>query len=189
MGAVPNGTIILGTRRTTNTDYPTWVGHASSPGGPWTPLKTQVLPTAAGSPSTSEEDSFIFKGRRGYHMLTHRSTPKNATWPPHPSTGCGGGHLYSEDLRTWFFGEAVFGRSADSIAQCNVQLQPDGTTMKLTSRQRPTILTAPDGRRYLYTGASGPDIAITECACPTRHDVARRGIVLALLVVSCLHCS
>lgn len=163
-GAVPNGTIILGTRRTTNTDYPTWVGHASSPGGPWTPLKTQVLPTTAGSPSTSEEDSFIFKGRRGYHMLTHRSTPKNATWPPHPSTGCGGGHLYSEDLRTWFFGETVFGHSADSIAQCNVQLEPNGTTIKLTSRQRPTILNALDGRRYLYTGASGPGADITECA-------------------------
>ena len=97
-------------------------------------------------------------------MLTHRSTPKKANWPPHPSTGCGGGHLYSEDLRTWYYGEPAFGHSAADAAQCNIMLQPNRTAIKLTSRQRPTILDAPDGRRYLYTGASGPGAGVTECA-------------------------
>ena len=119
-----------------------------------------MLATAAGPVSISEEDSFIFRGPRGYHMLTHRSTPKNQTWPPHPSTGCGGGHLYSEDLRTWYFGEDVFGRSAEDADQCDLALQ-GGAKIKLTSRQRPTVLGA-GGRRYLYTGASGPAAAVTE---------------------------
>ena len=34
--------------------------------------------------------------------------------------------------------------------------------IRLTSRQRPTVLDAPGGRRYLYTGASGPEAAVTE---------------------------
>ena len=98
-------------------------------------------------------------------MLTHRATAQSAGWPPKPSTGCGGGHLYSEDLLTWYFGEPAFGHSAADSGQCHVRLEPNGTTIKLTSRQRPTVLDSPDGRRYLYTGASGPDAAVTECAC------------------------
>ena len=34
-----NGTILLGTRRTGHAEYPSWIGHTSSPSGPWVPLQ------------------------------------------------------------------------------------------------------------------------------------------------------
>ena len=116
-------------------------------------------------------------------MLTHRATAQSAGWPPKPSTGCGGGHLYSEDLLTWYFGEPAFGHSAADSGQCDVRLEPNGTTIKLTSRQRPTVLDSPDGRRYLYTGASGPDAAVTECACRLSTNLSWLLSLLLVLVV------
>ena len=159
-----NGTIILGTRRKTSTDFPTWIGHVSTPAGPWVPLSTKVFSTPGGSLSVSDEDSFIWKNKRGYHMLTHRRMAPG-DWPPSPSTGCGGGHLYSEDLLSWFVGEYAYGRSPKSTAQCDLSVLGTGgqsEVIRLTSRQRPTILVAKDGRRFLYTGASGPQSNVTE---------------------------
>ena len=161
-----NGTIILGTRRTTDSDYPTWIGHASTPAGPWVPLPTNVFSTPGGSLSVSEEDSFIWKNKRGYHMLTHRATDRSSGgWPPRPSTGCGGGHLYSNDLLSWFVGEYAYGQSPNATAQCDLRVVGAGGVphaMRLTSRQRPTILVAKGGRQFLYTGASGPQANISE---------------------------
>jgi hypothetical protein len=165
----PNGTIYLGTRRTTSAEYPAWIGHVATPGGPWVPVKTQVISTPQASVTVSEEDSFIWQTQHGFHMLTHRAVSKSPDgWPPRPSTGCGGGHLFSHDLITWFVGGNAFGRSANASAQCDLQLrghrgEPRGSaTIRLTSRQRPTIFVAPNGDRFLFTGASGPQPNITE---------------------------
>ena len=121
---------------------------------------------AGGSVSMSEEDSFIFRSGRGFHMLTHRSEPQVGGWPPRPSTGCGGGHLYSLDLRTWFVGENAFGHSAAGGDQCDIELQAPAASgnlkLRLTSRQRPVVFADKDGRRFLYTGASGPAANVTE---------------------------
>jgi sucrose-6-phosphate hydrolase SacC (GH32 family) len=155
-----NGTIILGTRRKASNEFPTWVGHASSPAGPWVPLATTVVSTPGGSLSVSEEDSFIWAAKRGYHMLTHRAVHGSDGWPPKPSTGCGGGHLYSHDLLTWFVGENAFGHSPNASAQCDLQLSSG--KIRLTSRQRPTVLQTATGRRFLFTGASGPEANTTE---------------------------
>lgn len=112
----------------------------------------------------SEEDSFIWRTKRGYHMLTHRSTAASqgsTGWPPKPSTGCGGGHLYSEDLLTWFVGEFAFGHSTNASDQCDLKLS-SGRMIRLTSRQRPTVLQTSGGKSFLYTGASGPEATSTE---------------------------
>jgi hypothetical protein len=95
-------------------------------------------------------------------MLTHRAVPRSkAGWPPSPSTGCGGGHLYSLDLRNWFFGENAFGHNSSNDAQCDIQIAAHAQDFgrqentQLTSRQRPTVYVDRDGSQYLYTGASG----------------------------------
>ena len=80
--------------------------------------------------------------------------------PPRPSTGCGGGHLFSSDLITWFVGAGAYGRSPNASAQCDLELASG--TIRLTSRQRPTLLRAADGKTFLFTGASGPLPNITE---------------------------
>lgn len=192
-----NGSIYLGSRRKSSTKYPAWMGHASTPGGPWQPVATRVVSTAQASVSVSEEDSFIWSTKRGYHMLTHRAIRAVDGWPPRPSTGCGGGHLFSTDLITWFVGGNAFGRSADDSAQCNLTLASSRTdrmprppsasrgpadhavgglgvgddaapasagtsAIRLTSRQRPTVLETSNGKRFLFTGASGPEPNVTE---------------------------
>merc|ERR1719272_2498194 len=150
----PNGTIYLGTRRTSNPEYPAWIGHASTLSGPWTPVKARVLSTPQASVTVSEEDSFIWQNKRGFHMLTHRAIHSSDGWPPRPSTGCGGGHLFSEDLLTWFVGEFAFGHSTNASDQCDLKLSSGRADIRLTSRQRPTVLQTSGGKSFLYTGAS-----------------------------------
>lgn len=178
---LPNGSIYLGTRRTSSKKFPAWMGHISSPGGPWRPLESRVVSTAQQSVTVSEEDSFIWRNKRGYHQLTHRAVKVSDGWPPHPSTGCGGGHLFSLDLITWYIGGNAFGRSANDSAQCDISMRSDSmevsqitepgsasrttqieNTIRLTSRQRPTVFQTSTGRQFLYTGASGPSPNITE---------------------------
>ena len=125
-------------------------------------MATQVVSTPQASAAVSDEDSFIWGTARGFHMLTHRAVATTHGWPPRPSTGCGGGHLFSEDLLTWFVGGNCYGRSANNSAQCDVQIGGQTQKLRLTSRQRPTVLVAADGRAFLYTGVSGPQANITE---------------------------
>ena len=218
---LPNGTIIVALRRATSATQPLAVGHVDRLSGPWQRIDGTVHATAAGSPHTYEEDPYMYRTDRGWHMLTRRkvapatpqgkgvpaadegggggtgpdaehdagragagvggtgSCPAACTTPagcftPCPDASdpdglCGGGHLYSLDLKDWFFGEAVYAHSPDAGSQCNVELRAGPTRprarhgggapasvqrMRFTSRQRPTLFTDVDGSRYLYNGVS-----------------------------------
>jgi hypothetical protein len=157
------------------------VADVKHPEGPWTAVDaTVVLPPDA----VYEEDPFLYRGRRGYHIITHRAvkttiataqdgggggggavstredtgtTLKEAGsrgYPPLGDQYCGGGHLFSPDLRTWWYGEAVYGQSDSADAQCMITFSGNIRT-HLTSRERPTIFEdVKGGGRYLFTGAS-----------------------------------
>lgn len=180
-----NGTIIVALRRSTSAHQPLYRGHVDSPAGPWVALQATVVATSAGSPHMYEEDPFLFSTSRGFHMLTRRSVgrglvlvdddkrscppacelPGGYCFSPCPDASggeglCGGGHLFSTDLSTWFFGENVYDHSAEGAAQCDIHFAAAGggrgapVKARLTSRERPTMYTAPDGSRYLFTGAA-----------------------------------
>ena len=87
-----------------------------------------------------EEDPFLYQTKRGFHMLTRRAVKYAGGY-------CGGGHLYSTDLKTWFFGENVYGGSSKSdSAQCNINMLPP--TKKGDHSERDT-----DARAGAGTGA------------------------------------
>jgi len=71
---------------------------------------------------------------------------------------CGGGHLYSSDLLTWYFGENIYGDKGTAGEQCGLVIEADGGGLKkvqLSARQRPTVfMDGPGGPRYLFNGAS-----------------------------------
>jgi hypothetical protein len=169
----PNGTIVVALRRGTSSKQPLYIGHVDSPAGPWRPLSATVLPTAAGSPSKFDQDPYIFRNRKrgSYHIINNRqgSAARHEGCPaacmslgkcfsPCPDKSgslCGIGHLYSEDLRTWFFGEYALGPGGAAAAQCDVTFEGGGSQTRLTSRERPTMFTdAVSGRSFLFTGAS-----------------------------------
>ena len=57
--------------------------------------------------------------------------------------------------------------SALATDECDITLQHvagggGGIKIRLTQWQWSTVLEAPGGRRYLYTGASGPTAGVTE---------------------------
>jgi hypothetical protein len=89
-----------------------------------------------------------------------RGVTKVTAPPPLGPWLCGGGHIFSENLHDWFFGESVYGGSPLASAQCNITLAPADVRIALTSRQRATIFedsasgSQAGRRRYLYTGAS-----------------------------------
>ena len=85
---------------------------------------------------------------------------------------CGGGHLYSADLATWYFGEAAY-HCALNISLSTSRTALGATTrhdlgaqhldgvgdgvelVTLTSRERPTVFSdSSDNSQYLFTGAS-----------------------------------
>jgi hypothetical protein len=260
----PDGTLYVALRRSTSSVQPIFIGHFDTPTGPWRLLNAQVLATAAGSPSTYEEDPFLYKTSRGWHMITRRASAADMLTrrastadmltrrastadmltrrastvdmltrrastvdspSPHQRLGrvasadvggaavvgagtsggqisvescpaacrvtggcfspcytgepaCGGGHLYSTNLSTWYFGEAVYhcalnmsasdGQSrsaaASTVASGDASGAVEGaeglggvgvTEVTLTSRERPTIFhDSSDNSLYLYTGAS-----------------------------------
>ena len=115
----PNGTLIVALRRATSEDQPIFIGHVDSPAGPYVRQDGKVVATSAGNPSTYEEDPFLYQTKRGFHMLTRRAVHYDGGY-------CGGGHLYSSDLRTWFYGESTYGGSNASSMQCNVDMMPAG---------------------------------------------------------------
>jgi hypothetical protein len=165
-----NGTLLLTFRRATSATVAVYRGHCDTPQGPWFPQSTAVLhPTVAGTPATFEEDPFLYRTPRGFHMLTHREVGKAITAgrgntpPPLGPWLCGGGHIYSTNLQDWFYGESVYGGSSSNASQCyidfassSVRRDPLRTELTtLTSRQRPTIFTdASTKKSYLFTGAS-----------------------------------
>jgi len=171
----PNGTLIVALRRGTSMFQHIYIGNVNSIVGPWKRVEGTVVSTAAGSLHTYEEDPFLFKNTRGWHMLTRRSVAdagagaggeigscpdacrvQSGCVSPcvvGPGT-CGGGHLYSTDLKVWFFGENVYGATGAADEQCNLLVRPN-TQINLTSRERPTIFDdTATGKRYLFTGAS-----------------------------------
>lgn len=92
--------------------------------------------------------------RDGPSESTTRRLAKMPAPPPLGPWLCGGGHIFSENLNDWFFGENVYGGSPAASAQCNITLEPS-IHIALTSRQRATVFEdRPSGRRFLYTGAS-----------------------------------
>eukprot|EP00040_Diaphanoeca_grandis_P002487 m.21872 g.21872 ORF g.21872 m.21872 type:complete len:499 (+) comp13590_c0_seq1:256-1752(+) len=161
-----NGTVVLVGRRATLSQQPTYIGNIDHIEGPWTAVNTVVI----GAGAIFEEDPFLYKGARGYHMLTHREVQSvepiksielkdsgltdGIGVPPITPAMCGGGHLFSPDLLTWWYGEDVYGQADTSVAQCMITFSPNIRT-KLTSRQRPTVFEdVKNGARYLYNGAS-----------------------------------
>lgn len=154
-----DGTLIVHLRRGTETSIPLFFGHVDRPGGPWVarPGRLHASPAVV---ATHDEDAFFWRTPRGYHMITHRAVT-DPRYPPAPapcgpplgSALCGGGHLFSKDLRAWFSGESVYHRNASAMAQCLVTFE-DGETVRFTSRQRPTMLLDDRGRRFLFNGAS-----------------------------------
>jgi hypothetical protein len=175
-----NGTIVVALRRGTSGCMPLYVGHVSSPAGPWKTLPAVVLPTAAGSPSKFDQDPYMFRTKRGYHILNNRQGVRGAAatdeagrehgdcpaacktlgglcFSPCPDKAgslCGVGHLYSPDLTTWYFGEYALGPGGAADAQCDIMFAGAPTRTRLTSRERPTLFTDAEGRRFLFTGAS-----------------------------------
>ena len=89
----------------------------------------EVLATAAGSPSMYEDDPFLCQTKRGFHMLTRRSVKYAGGY-------CGSGHLYSADLKTWFFGENVYAvhvvpnptLHSATLTCCHLQRRASATT-------------------------------------------------------------
>ena len=129
-------------RRGRSTSQPLYRGHYTAVAGPWELIPTRVLSTDAGTPTTFDQDPFLFSSPRGYHIVSNRAVGG-------ADNLCGGGHLYSRDLVTWYVGETVFGTGN----QCSIQFsqahqarESDGadvsstpTTTLLTSRERPVI--------------------------------------------------
>ena len=68
------------------------------------------------------------------------------------------GHLYSTDLRTWYFGENVYGHTGAAREQCSLTIDAQNGSaeqVQLSARQRPTIFRdGPSGPQYLFNGAS-----------------------------------
>ena len=142
-----NGTIILSVRRARSTSQPLYRGHYTAITGPWELIPTRIVSTDAGTPKTFDQDPFLMQTPRGYHIISNRAVGG-------ADNLCGGGHLFSRDLFTWYIGETVFGTGN----QCSLELarrNGGSTSVLLTSRERPAIFADPaSGARYIYTGAA-----------------------------------
>jgi hypothetical protein len=95
------------------------------------------------------EDSYLWKGPRGWHALFH-SNVSNAFIPRMNVTSAApaaGGHGYAEHFEgPWFF-------SHENAYGSTVELT-NGTTVRLRQRERPKLLLTPEGQpHYLANGA------------------------------------
>ena len=178
---LPNDTIIVALRRATSATQPLAIGHVDNLAGPWRRIDGTVHATAAGSPHMYEEDPFMYRTARGWHMLTRRKVaptptpsgvvrgarlcPRACTTPtgcfsPCPDASdpdglCGGGHLYSLDLNNWFFGEAVYSHSPAADAQCNVALRSPGSAARFEDTGTRMMRFTSRQRPTLFTDQDG----------------------------------
>jgi hypothetical protein len=119
-----------------------WADH-------WNGTYRKLERGAGVGPEGWQEDPYIYRGERGYHLLTHCAGCVNGTVNPtagaNVSAGmCGGGHMYSTDGLEWAMGRGP-------AYTCALRWR-DGTATNLTARQRPALLRTADGGQFLYSG-------------------------------------
>jgi hypothetical protein len=125
------------------------------------------------------EDPFIYKGRRGWHIVTHAMPPSpkrpssfpfnRSSWPCGPNNNACIGHAYAENYEgPWFYSPVP--------AAVPVVEWSDGTSSTLYRRERPQVLTNAEGDvEVLYNGVccrgSGhnPQLTYTLAAPTTAH--------------------
>ena len=99
------------------------------------------------------KDPYLYKGRRGYHIVMHHLPPSAqmpASFPFDPAVGACGyacvGHAYAENLWSpWYYSPVPAANNSLAFT--------DGTTVTMGSRERAQVLTDKNGDvMVLYNG-------------------------------------
>lgn len=155
----PNGSAVMVYRFHT-AEYGESLGVATAPHwtGPFKPFTEPFVTVKNGT--GDNEDPFLFKNARGYHVITHNQGP-GCVCKNELGNYCGA-HLFSEDLLTWTISKTPV-YTGDLVTV-------DGTTLQLTQRQRPQLVVNSEGRPLaLFTGGSFDGKGWTQA---TTHTIA-----------------